>query len=244
MLNQPFNPLPLDELTAVFARIKGLLLTEDKVDRALQLLVRAVRDAIPGSAGAGISLFDEHGRGSSTAATERLVGQVDAAQHNLGQGPCIEAWTAGITVLVGDAASDDRWPLWSEAVLTLPVRSVVSTPLAPDGGPIGTLKIYAALPAAFTAATGLLLEKFAAPAATLLAHVQGPETPRHLSGPVKGALAGRDNTNRACGILMERHGLSAEQALQELLHRARTDHTPLSRVCADLTDGTRFPAGR
>lgn len=243
MPNQPFNPLPLDELTAVFARIKGLLLTEDKVDRALQLLVRAVRDAIPGSAGAGISLFDEHGRGSSTAATERLVGQVDAAQHDLGQGPCIEAWTAGTTVLVHNAAADDRWPLWSEAVVSLPVRSVVSTPLASDGGPIGTLKIYAALPLAFTAATGLLLEKFAVPAATLLAHVQGSETPRHLSGPLKGALAGRDNTNRACGILMERHGLSGEQALQELLRRARTDQTPLSRVCADLIDGNRFPAG-
>ena len=244
MLNQPYNPLPLDELTAVFARIKGLLLTEDKVDRALQLLVLAVRDAIPGSAGAGISLFDEHGRGSSTAATERLVGQVDASQHDLSQGPCIEAWTVGTTVLVRDAAAaDDRWPLWSKAVVPMPVRSVVSTPLAAAGGPLGTLKIYAALPAAFTAATGLLLEKFAVPAATLLAHVQGSETPRHLSGPLKGALAGRDNTNRACGILMERHALSAEQALQELLNRARTHQTPLSRVCADLIDGMRSPAG-
>ena len=243
MLNQPFNPLPLDELTAVFARIKGLLLTEDKVDRALQLLVQAVRDAIPGSAGAGISLFDEQGRGSSTASTARLVGQVDAAQHGLGQGPCVEAWTAGTTVTVHDAAADDRWPRWSEAVAPLAVRSVISTPLAATAGPLGTLKIYAALPAAFTAATGLLLEKFAVPAATLLAHVQGSETPGQLSGPLKGALAGRDNTNRACGILMERHGLSAEQALHELLRRARADHAPLSRVCADLIDGPRLPAG-
>ena len=244
MLNQPFNPLPLDELTAVFARIKGLLLTEDKVDRALQLLVQAVRDAIPGSAGAGISLFDEQGRGSSTASTGRFVGQVDAAQHGLGQGPCVEAWTAGTTVLVHDAAADHRWPLWSEAVAPLPVRSVISTPLAAAAaGPLGTLKIYAPLPAAFTAATGLLLEKFAVPAATLLAHVQGSETPGQLSGPLKGALAGRDNTNRACGILMERHGLSAEQALQELLRRARAGQAPLSRVCVDLIVGPRLPAG-
>ena len=75
-----------------------------------------------------------------------------------------------------------------------------------------------------------------------MAHIQGPETPRHLSGPFKGALAGRDNTNRACGILMERHGLTAEQAFRELLRRARTDGTPLSRVCSDLTDGPHLPA--
>jgi GAF domain-containing protein len=243
VLNQPFNPLPLDELTAVFARIKGLLLTEDKVDRALQLLVQAVRDAIPGSVGAGISLFDEQGRGSSTASTAQLVGQADAAQHDLGQGPCVDAWTEGTTVLIQDTAADDRWPLWSEAVAPLLVRSVVSTPLTAAGGPIGTLKIYAALPAAYTAATGELLEKFAVPAATLLAHVQGAETPRHLSGPLKGALAGRDNTNRACGILMERHGLSAEHALRELLRRARAESTPLSEVCSGLLAAAQAPAG-
>ena len=83
----------------------------------------------------------------------------------------------------------------------------------------------------------------AAAAATLLAHVQGSEAPRHLSGPLKGALAGRDNTNRACGILMERHGLSAEQALRELLRRARTDGTPLSVVCSGLIDGAQTSAG-
>ncbi|MCB5291371.1 GAF domain-containing protein [Arthrobacter sp. SO3] len=242
MLNQPFNPLPLDELTAVFARIKNLLLTEDKVDHALQLLVQGVRDAVPGSCGGGISLFDAQGRGSSTAATERLVEQADAAQHHLGQGPCFDAWTAGRTILVHDTAADARWPLWSQAVAKLPVRSLVSTPLGSGGTTIGTLKIYAALPAAFTVATGQLLEKFAVPAATLMAHVQGTETPRHLSGPFKGALAGRDNTNRACGILMERDGLTAEQAFRELLRRARTDGTPLSRVCSDLTDGPRLPA--
>lgn len=237
MLSQPFNPLPLDELTAVFARIKDLLLTEDKVDRALQLLVQAVRDATPGSAGAGISLFDARGRGSSFAATGPVVEQADAAQHELGQGPCIAAWTGGTTVFVQDAAAETRWPLWSEAVAPLLVRSLVSTPLTAAGGPIGTLKVYAPLPAAYTSATGQLLEKLAVPASTLLVHCQGPGTPRHLSSPLKGALAGRDNTNRACGMLMERHGLTAEQAFHELLRRARTRGAPLSQVCSDLVDG-------
>jgi len=44
-------------------------------------------------------------------------------------------------------------------------------------------------------------------------------------------------------MLMERHGLSADQALRELLRRARTDQAPLSRVCADLIDGVRSPSG-
>ena len=244
MLNQPFNPLPLDELTAVFARIKGLLLTEDKVDRALELLIQAVRDAIPGSTGAGVSVFDTLGHGRSTAATGHYGEQADAAQHGLGQGPSIDAWSTRKTVLVHDAAADARWPLWSQRVASLPVRSVVTTPLSTAGGPIGTLNLYAALPAAFTSSTGHLLESFAVPTATLLGHIQGPATPRRLSAPFKGALEGRDNTNRACGILMERCGLSAEQAFRELLHRARTSGEPMSRVCSGLIAGGHMGASR
>jgi hypothetical protein len=45
------NRLPLDELSLVLAPIKGLLLTEEKIDRAVQLLAEAIRDAIPGTTG-------------------------------------------------------------------------------------------------------------------------------------------------------------------------------------------------
>jgi putative methionine-R-sulfoxide reductase with GAF domain len=233
-----FNPLPLDELTAVFARIKGLLLTEEKVHRAVRLLVLALKDAIPGTAGAGISLLDASRNGSSTSSTGPFVAHADAAQYELGEGPCVAAWTGNATVIAHDAPTDPRWPLWSRAITSLPVRSLVSTPLVITDGPIGTLKIYAALPGAYTAQTGRLLEMFAVPAAILLSNIQGPEAPRRMSGPLKGALMGRDTTNRACGILMERHGLSAEQAFQRLLLLARTSNTPLSEVSAGIVGGS------
>lgn len=233
------NPLPLDELTAVFARIKGLLLTEEKVDRAVQLLVQAVSEAIPGTAGAGISLLDAQGRGSSTAATSPFVEHADAAQYELGEGPCVTAWTANATVIALDAPTDARWPQWGRAITSLPVRSLVSTPLLIADGPIGTLKIYAALPGAYSPRTGRLLEQFAVPAAILLSNIQGQEAPRRMSGPLKGALIGRDNTNRACGILMERHGLSAELAFHRLLQLARASNLPLSQVCTDIVNGSR-----
>jgi hypothetical protein len=231
------NPLPLDELTAVFARIKGLLLTEEKVDRAVQALVQAVGEAIPGTAGAGISLLDACGRGTSIAATSELVLAADDAQYRLGQGPCVTAWTESQTVHGHDAALGARWPLWNEAVASLPLRSVVSAPLLTAGNPAGTLKIYSSRPEAYPSGTGDLLAKFAVPAAILLANVQGPDTPRRISGPLKGALVGRDITNRACGMLMDRHGLSAEESFQELLHRARNSRTSLAEVCAGIIGG-------
>jgi hypothetical protein len=91
------SQLPLDELSLVFARLKGLLLTEEKVDRAVQLLAEAARDAIPGTSGAGVSLLNDQGRRTSQGATDAIVEQADVAQYELGEGPCLTAWASDET---------------------------------------------------------------------------------------------------------------------------------------------------
>lgn len=230
--------LPLDELSVVIGRIRGLLLTEEKVDRAVQLLASAVKDAIPGTIGAGVSLLDAQGRRTSAGFTDRVVEQADALQYKLGQGPCLTAWAAEETVFVDDVSSDPRWPEWSAAVASLPVRSVVSTALISGKECIGALKVYAALPSAYDPDIGRLLELFAAPAATLLSHIQTSEAPHRISAGLQAALHSRDVVNRACGILMERHRLDHEQALQALMRQARDANVPLRQLSSALVAGT------
>lgn len=232
-----FNPLPTDELTAAFARIKGLLLTEEKVDRAVRQLVEAAKDVIPGTVGAGISLRELGGPGGCS--TGEVLEQADAAQLEVGQGPGITAWTTGQAVIVHDAATDGRWPRWSQAVVSLPIRSLASAPIRAGNGFIGAMTVYSTLPSAYNAATGQLLEKLGVPAATLLSHVQGPQTPRRMSESLKDALTDRDNTSRACGILMERHGLSPEQAVRELFRLARAYKSTVALVCVEVMEGSR-----
>lgn len=234
--------LPLDELSVVIGRIRGLLLTEEKVDRAVQLLASAVKDAIPGTIGAGVSLLDAQGRRTSAGFTDRVVEQADALQYKLGQGPCLTAWAAEETVFVDDVSSDPRWPEWSAAVASLPVRSVVSTALISGKECIGALKVYAAFPSAYDPGIGRLLELFAAPAATLLSHIQTSEAPHRISAGLQAALHSRDTVNRACGILMERHGITHEQALQQLMRQARKNGNTLPQVSAETIAGT--PANR
>jgi GAF domain-containing protein len=234
--------LPLDELSVVIGRIKGLLLTEEKVDRAVHTLARAIKEAIPGTVGAGVSLMDSQGHRTSAGFTDRIVERVDALQYELGQGPCLTAWAAEETVLVEDVRADPRWPDWSAAVEALPVRSVVSSALISGKECIGALKVYAALPFVYDSGTGKLLELFAAPAATLLSHIQTSEAPHRMSTGLQAALHSRDAVNRACGILMERHGLSYEQALQQLMRQARDTAQTLPQISAETIAGT--PANR
>lgn len=234
--------IPLDELSGVIGRIRGLLLTEEKVGSAVQLLSRAIKDSVPGTVGAGVSVIDSHGRRTSHGATDRVVEQADALQYELGEGPCLTAWGAEESILVDDVRTDGRWPRWSTAVRHLPIRSVVSAALVADGESLGAIKVYAALPSAYDESTVRLLELFAAPAATLLAHVQSSEVPQHISENLQSALESRDLINRACGILMERQGTGPGHAMADLMRQARRNHTSLSEAAARLIAG--LPADR
>ncbi|MHA7301857.1 ANTAR domain-containing protein [Pseudarthrobacter sp. MDT1-22] len=99
------------------------------------------------------------------------------------------------------------------------------------------MKIYAASPGAFEDATAALMELFASPAATLLSHIQTAETPERISDSLQSALYSRDLINRACGILMERHTITEDAALQQLMRQARATRSTLMEVSAIVLAG-------
>jgi hypothetical protein len=59
-------------------------------------------------------------RRTSHEATDAVVEPADAAQFDLGQGPCLTAWAAQKMVLMDDVAEGERWPHWCRAVSSLP----------------------------------------------------------------------------------------------------------------------------
>ena len=64
--------LPLaDELSVVFARMSGLLLSEETVATAVGLLGSLVQETVPGAVGAGASIVDAAGRRSSGSTDPR-----------------------------------------------------------------------------------------------------------------------------------------------------------------------------
>jgi GAF domain-containing protein len=229
--------LPLDELSIAVARIQGLLLTEEKVDWAVRLLARAIRVSVPGTTGAGVSLLDSRGKRTSSGSTDEIVTRADALQYELGQGPCLTAWASEETVIVPDITTDPRWPDWTKAVKNLPIHSVASAPLIADHGCIGALKVYSNRTDAFGQETGQVLELFAAPAATLLDNIRTSEAPHRISEALASSLHARDQINRACGILMQRHALTEEMARAELMRRARHQGITLGEISAELIAG-------
>jgi GAF domain-containing protein len=228
--------LPLaEELAAVSARMSGLLLSGETVESALALISSLARETIPGSCGAGVSVIDEHQRRSSGSTDER-VREADGLQYELDQGPCLAAAAQRGVVRIDDVTEDRRWPVWSEAVARLGLRSVMSAAMVAGDVSVGAIKVYSDEPHAFDQRSEQLLTMFAAQAAMLVAHLQTSNRAQRLSDGLRQAIHSRDAVSIAKGILMGRHGVDEDTAFGMLLARCDQDGSTVMEAALTIVD--------
>jgi GAF domain-containing protein len=223
-----------DELAAVFARLSGLLVTQETVQTSLQLVAALADETIPDSAGAGVTLVDESGARKSAAATAPRVVEADQIQYDLDQGPCLTAWRDGVVVRVGDTATDSRFPLWARAAHDLGLRSSLSAPLVAGHQTLGAIKVYSTQSGAFADQSQRLLPMFASQAAVLLANVQAYESARQVTDQLREALKSRDVISTAKGIIMVRDRVTDEDAFRILVSLASRENRKLRDVAQDM----------
>lgn len=133
-------------------------------------------------------------------------------------------------VNVEDVHSDPRWPNWSSAVVRLPIRSVISTPLQHQQTVIGAMKVYSAAENAFTSETERLLTMFDRPAVALRAHVQTKDLPMKLSESISTAMSQCDMINIAKGVLMAQHGFDKDAATLQLIQLSRAERVTMGET--------------
>ena len=229
--------LPIaDELAAAAAGAAGLLMSEATVAQTLKLITAAAKASVPFAIGAGVTLIDVNARPTSAAASDEVVEQADALQYDLEQGPCLSAWATGETIVVQDIAADDRWPEWSRVVAPLAVASSISVPLKSSSESFGAVKVYAAEPQAFPERSRAVLELLARQASVLLEHAITAEQAKKVSDELRSTLHARDVIGMAKGIVMERHGVAADEAVRLLMGQAIAEGWTLGEFAARLVE--------
>lgn len=129
-------------LTSAFVTLADTLVAGYDVVELLQTLVDTCADLLDASA-AGIMLADAGGELSVVASTSEQSLLVETMQLSSGFGPCVECFTTGLAVTVGDVENlGDRWPGFREAALEQGFRSVHGVPLRLRGNVIGTLNLF------------------------------------------------------------------------------------------------------
>ncbi|KAA0101867.1 GAF domain-containing protein [Mycolicibacterium sp. P1-18] len=189
----PRPPLSLgDELAAVHARLSGILLTEQTMDTALQLITSLAKDTIVGSVGFGVTLMRSDGRPATSAATGEVVDTLDRLQYGLEEGPCLTAWATSTVIRIDDLTTDGRWPIWSPRAASMGMRSVLSAPMEAGGTSWGAVKVYAETTACFDERSEDLLRRFGDQAAIFVSNVQTAEATQRLGDELKETLRSRD----------------------------------------------------
>ena len=183
----------------------------------------------------GVTLIGDHGKSFETVGVSSpAVARADQLQYELNEGPCVTAAVESRMVSSADLASDARWPRWGTQVSKWGFHSVISVGLHGRGQRIGALNIYGPEKSQFSADDIEMAHLFAAHASAALFQALNEESLMH-------ALDTRTLIGQAEGMLMERFGLSADQAFAVLRRLSQSGNVKLNDVARDIVTTGSLP---
>ena len=216
------------------ASLRDLSAVRD-IDEMLQLSVDLAVEIIDGVDLADVMLLRD-GEVTVPVSSAPLAAEVDRAQQEAGEGPCLTVLRDAELdrVVVQDLEQDDQWPKFGDAALSLGVRSVVAYRLFRiHDGPIGALNLFGFEPER----TDLALE-LGQVLATQCSLILDAEIERQ---GLEVALQSRDVIGQAKGILMERHRITATEAFTLLRDASGRHNIKIRELAENVTRTGALP---
>jgi GAF domain-containing protein len=176
-----------------------------------------------------------HGELIPRASTGEPPLLLDRLQQRLGDGPCVNAAKRQSVFRIDDTREDLRWPEFCAEAARLNVRSMLCVPLWIDERGLGALSLYADQAAAFSESHERITILLATFAALALAEAQRADQ-------MHDALSSRDVIGQAKGILMERHGVTADAAFSVLSRVSQAENIKLAEVARRFVETGDLPS--
>jgi PAS domain S-box-containing protein len=184
--------------------------------------------------GVGLMLADQRGTLRWVTATNEAEQAFEQAERDLGEGPCIDAFTAGQVVSTSDLREDPRWPRLGPAARTNQIRGVLSAPVVLSDQPIGTCNALTNATRGWTEADVGAVRAFAVVLGRLIGSISDARHKTELTAQLQFALNSRVLIEQAKGVLMERQGVDAQRAFELLRRRARSSERKLADVAREV----------
>ena len=219
---------------AYFADMALNLHDEPTAERTVDRIAEYAQAAMK-SDDAGILLVHTRRRIETAAATSERTRRAHDLQTELDEGPCLDALTGDESYyLIGDTATDPRWPQWGRIVADLGIRSVLSIRLETRARRYGSLNLYWSAPDMFGADDLAVASIFARHASIALA------TSQETDG-LQRAMDARKVIGIAMGILMERYSIEPDRAFDVLQRYSQANNIKLRDVAQQVADRRALP---
>ncbi|MDX3193966.1 GAF and ANTAR domain-containing protein [Streptomyces sp. MN03-5084-2B] len=224
----PASPL-FDEVTGALEALAAVLREEDDFRILLRHVCLQVRHAVPGVDEASVTLVT--GEAPHTAsATGAVVGELDAEQYRIGDGPCLEAMRGGKIVRTTVAEATGRWPRFAEGARAAGFGSFLAAPLVADEQFSGAVNCYGRQDDGFEEVEAQLLELYTAAVEAILRvyhrYLRARDTADHL----RTALTSRAVIDQAKGMLMAIRQVDADDAFALLVEQSQRENVKLREV--------------
>jgi GAF domain-containing protein len=219
-----------------FPHLSVPVLNEDSSLRdALRRIAVLGHHAVPSCGGASITLI-ERGRTVTMGSSNDLALELDTAQYQAGDGPCLTAARELRTISVEDMSADDRWAEFERASERAGICSSLSLPMMLGGELKGGFNLYGTDVGAFGREDVQLGTAFASQATAVVLNAQAYWAAADLSRNLATALETRGVIERAKGVLMANLGLTADEAFDELRKRSQQQNRKLNELAVEITD--------
>ncbi|MGI3779625.1 MAG: GAF and ANTAR domain-containing protein [Janthinobacterium lividum] len=166
----------------------------------------------------------------AVAASDDVVRRCETWQYELSEGPGLESIRSRTTVVSQDVRTDPRWRFWGpRAAAGLGVRSTMSVLLDLPGDTVGSLTLYSDRTDAWD-------DEQRGLAQTLGGELARAARWARMLDDRRRTLAFRAEVGQAQGIVMERLGLTADQASDYLRRVSRAHHVKLVHLAEHIVE--------
>lgn len=214
------------KLSAVLGELARTSVTDFPIQSILNHLVKRIVEVLPITS-AGVTLITPGAKPRYIAASDVLALHYEALQTEVGEGPCLVAYTSGAAVAVPDLATDDRFPRFAVQAVAAGLAAVFTFPLRQDEIRLGALDLYRDTPGVLDGHDMEAAQTLADVAAAYLSNAQAradaqATTERFRQSASHDPLTGLPNR------------LLLHQRLEHAAQRARRSHTAAAVLFADL----------
>ena len=161
---------------------------------------------------------------------------LDRIEQSLGDGPCIEALGSGIPVLLGDVASDRRWPEYRSALSAAGIASALGIPMNLEDDAGAVLDLFAPVAGLFDEQAVSEAVRFGDMAGKVLQLAVRIAAADHRAENMKLAMDTRTVIDLACGIIMAENKCSKDRAFEILRSASNTRNQKLNELAESLVN--------
>ncbi|MGI8666344.1 MAG: ANTAR domain-containing protein [Jatrophihabitans sp.] len=201
----------------------------------LAQVARLAYQSIPEGAG-GVSVrLVEADRADLLEVVGEPVGELERLQHQLAEGPTVQAAATWLPVESGSLGGDPRWLHFGPRAGRAGVHSVLVLPLLTEH-PLGLLTLYTQAKNAFLGSIDQTWQAFAAASAAVLGNAHALARAHRLVAGAHWSATDGAVVQRAVGILMGRRGIGADEALATLRELSQHQNVKLVALASQLVD--------